>query len=168
MVKIVKNPGNGRLNNLNDPVLNVLISQLHTLHLSISTHVVIERTSNLRQKSCIISSITLGDKDHSGNSVGTRWSWAVTVNISSLFWRWYGSWKHGQKAEWIPSQSRYSCSGEMKNSSHCRKLNTSRAALSDYLLPCHHRIKSITTFKAKLPIHFFKTDPYLLSVADTN
>jgi len=24
MVKIVKNPGNGRLNNLNDPVLNVL------------------------------------------------------------------------------------------------------------------------------------------------
>jgi len=23
MVKIVKNPGNGRLNNLNDPVLNV-------------------------------------------------------------------------------------------------------------------------------------------------
>jgi len=25
MVKIVKNPGNGRLNNLNDPVLNVLI-----------------------------------------------------------------------------------------------------------------------------------------------
>ena len=24
-VKIVKNPGNGRLNNLNDPVLNVLI-----------------------------------------------------------------------------------------------------------------------------------------------
>jgi len=27
MVKIVKNPGNGHLNNLNDPVLNVL-SQL--------------------------------------------------------------------------------------------------------------------------------------------
>jgi len=25
MVKIVKNPGNGRLNNLNDPVLKVLI-----------------------------------------------------------------------------------------------------------------------------------------------
>ena len=24
-VKIIKNPGNGRLNNLNDPVLNVLI-----------------------------------------------------------------------------------------------------------------------------------------------
>jgi len=24
MVKIVKNPGNGRLNNLNDPVLNLL------------------------------------------------------------------------------------------------------------------------------------------------
>jgi len=24
-LKIVKNPGNGRLNNLNDPVLNVLI-----------------------------------------------------------------------------------------------------------------------------------------------
>jgi len=25
-IKIVKNPGNGRLNNLNDPVLNVLSS----------------------------------------------------------------------------------------------------------------------------------------------
>ena len=25
MVKMIKNPGNGRLNNLNDPVLNVLI-----------------------------------------------------------------------------------------------------------------------------------------------
>jgi len=24
LIKIVKNPGNGRLNNLNDPVLNVL------------------------------------------------------------------------------------------------------------------------------------------------
>ena len=27
-VKIVKNPGNGRLNNLNDPVLNVLIRHI--------------------------------------------------------------------------------------------------------------------------------------------
>jgi hypothetical protein len=26
-LKIVKNPGNGRLNNLNDPVLNVLINE---------------------------------------------------------------------------------------------------------------------------------------------
>jgi hypothetical protein len=26
-LKVVKNPGNGRLNNLNDPVLNVLIKQ---------------------------------------------------------------------------------------------------------------------------------------------
>jgi len=29
MVKIVKNPGNGRLNNLNDPVLNVLRKIVH-------------------------------------------------------------------------------------------------------------------------------------------
>jgi len=29
MVKIVKNPGKGRLNNLNDPVLHVLMS-IHT------------------------------------------------------------------------------------------------------------------------------------------
>jgi len=28
MVKIVKSPGNERLNNLNDPVLNVLISYM--------------------------------------------------------------------------------------------------------------------------------------------
>jgi len=28
MVKIVKNPGNGRLNNLNDPALNVLMYDL--------------------------------------------------------------------------------------------------------------------------------------------
>jgi len=27
-LKIVKNPGNGRLNNLNDPVLNVLTSNM--------------------------------------------------------------------------------------------------------------------------------------------
>jgi len=27
LIKIIKNPGNGRLNNLNDPVLNVLIAQ---------------------------------------------------------------------------------------------------------------------------------------------
>jgi len=29
MVKFVKNSGNGRLNNLNDPVLNVLINVLY-------------------------------------------------------------------------------------------------------------------------------------------
>jgi len=28
MVKIVKNPGNGRLNNVNDPVLSVLINYI--------------------------------------------------------------------------------------------------------------------------------------------
>jgi len=33
MVKIVKNPGNGRLNNLNDPVLNVLIYQPNSISL---------------------------------------------------------------------------------------------------------------------------------------
>jgi len=32
MVKIVKNPGNGRLNNLNDPVLNVLTSAVDGLN----------------------------------------------------------------------------------------------------------------------------------------
>ena len=31
MVKIVRNPGNGRLNDLNDPVLNVLTS-VYTVH----------------------------------------------------------------------------------------------------------------------------------------
>jgi len=33
MVKIVKNPGNGRLNNLNDPVLNVLNTWMITVRL---------------------------------------------------------------------------------------------------------------------------------------
>ena len=32
MVKIVKNPGNGRLNNLNDPVLNALTCSLSELY----------------------------------------------------------------------------------------------------------------------------------------
>jgi hypothetical protein len=33
--KIVKNPGNGRLNNLNDPVLNVLRSKKESLEYSV-------------------------------------------------------------------------------------------------------------------------------------
>ena len=73
----------------------------------------------------------------------------------------------GQKTEWITSRSWYSCGGETKNSSHCRKLNTSRATFSDYLLPYQHRNNPIITFKAKFLIHFFKTDPYLFSIADT-
>ena len=31
MIKIVKNPGNGRLNNLNDPVLSVLIIKVKVI-----------------------------------------------------------------------------------------------------------------------------------------
>ena len=34
MVKIVKNPGNGHLNNLNDPILNVLTELFGDLQLN--------------------------------------------------------------------------------------------------------------------------------------
>ena len=151
----------------NPSYLQWVISLLHKLRLSIPTHVVIERTSNLRQKTRINSSITSGDTDHSGNKASELDGDEQSATIWPNFCRWYGSWTHGQEAEWIPSQRRYSCGGETKNSSHCRKLNT-RAAFSDYLLPYHHRNKSITTFKAKFLVHFYKTDPYLLSIADSN
>ena len=38
MVKIVKNPGNGRLNNLNDLVLNVLTTPVQNLHVQSVGH----------------------------------------------------------------------------------------------------------------------------------
>jgi len=49
MVKIVKNPGSGRLNNLNDPVLNVLsvcilyllLNHLHTRHIKVKCSVTV-------------------------------------------------------------------------------------------------------------------------------
>ena len=38
MVKIVKIPGNGRLNNLNDPVLNVIMSRRTVVGIQAPTH----------------------------------------------------------------------------------------------------------------------------------
>jgi len=37
-LKLLKPPGNGRLNNLNDPVLNVLMQQLTALGLNYLSH----------------------------------------------------------------------------------------------------------------------------------
>jgi hypothetical protein len=57
---------------------------------------------------------------------------------------------------------------KQKNYFHCRKLNTSRAAFCVYLLPYHHINKTISIFTEKFITRFFETDPYLLSIADTN
>ena len=141
--------------------LQLVISLLHILHLSITTHVVTKRTGKLRRKVRISSSITSADKGHSGYKAPHI---IVTSELDgdeqaeSLFRHSSADdmapWTHGQKAEWIPFQGRYNCGGETKNSSQCRKLNTSRAAFSDYLLPYHHRTKPSTTFKAKFLIHY--------------
>ena len=47
-LKIVKNPGNGRLNNLNDPVLNVLNPICHLLALLGTRHIL--HVSRIRVK----------------------------------------------------------------------------------------------------------------------
>ena len=67
MVKIVKNPGNGRLNNLNDPVLNVLIKycgKLQSILAMISRFLAAVRyqsllTANRSVKLCVVVPIQL-------------------------------------------------------------------------------------------------------------